>query len=137
MCARSRNAVVWLAVVLGAGCLSPVIAYAQDAGLRSPRPVYESKGRRDPFVQPQAGRLRNVMEKVEIANLRLTGVISNPRRSMALFVSQTGPRFGYLLKNERLYQENQQPVPGVTGRVYNSNQVVLQQDEKQIVFTLR
>lgn len=137
MCARSRKFAWGLLILLGAGGWSPAVADAQDAGLRSPRPAYESRGRRDPFVQPQAGRLRNVMEKVEIANLRLTGVISNPKRSMALFVSQTGPRFGYLLKNERLYQENQQPVPGVTGRVYNSNQVVLQQDDKQIVFTLR
>lgn len=137
MCARNRKAAWWLVVLLGAGAWGPVAADAQDAGLRTPRPSYESRGRRDPFVQPQAGRLRNVVEKVEIANLRLTGVISNPKRSMALFVSQTGPRFGYLLKNEKLYQENQQPVPGVTGRVHHSNQVVLQQDDKQIVFTLR
>ncbi len=137
MCARNRRAVWWLVVLLGIGGWGPVAADAQDAGLRAPRPSYESRGRRDPFVQPQSGRLRNVMERVDIANLRLTGVISNPKRSMALFVSQTGTRFGYLLKNERLYQENQQPVPGVTGRVYNSNQVVLQQDDKQIVFTLR
>ncbi|MEW6516940.1 MAG: hypothetical protein AB1439_08555 [candidate division FCPU426 bacterium] len=137
MCVRNRSVFRWFAVALAAGLSCPWPAAAQENPAGAPRPVYESRGRRDPFVQPQAGRLRNVMGKVEIANLRLTGVISNPRRSLALFVSQTGPRFGYLLKNEKLYQENQQPVPGVTGRVYNSNQVVLQQDDKQIVFTLR
>ncbi len=98
---------------------------------------YAAKDRRDPFVQPRSGRLQNVMENVNIENLRLTGVIRNSQRTLALFASRTGPQFGYLLKDEKLYRENQQPVPGITGKVYNPKKVILKQGDRQIIFTLR
>jgi len=101
------------------------------------QPRYEARGRRDPFVQPKAGRLHQVMERVDISTLRLTGVIRNPKQALALFVSQSGSKFGYLLKGGRLYRENQQVIPDITGKVINPRKVVLKQGDKQIVFKLR
>ncbi len=98
---------------------------------------YEAHGRRDPFVQPYAGRLHHVIEKVNIENLRLTGVIRNPKQAMALFASQTGTKFGYILQDNKLFRENHQAIPGITGKVLNPKEVVLIQDEKRIVFKLR
>lgn len=98
---------------------------------------YEAKGRRDPFVQPYAGRLHHVIENVNIENLRLTGVIRNPKQAMALFASQTGTKFGYILQDNKLFRENHQAIPGITGKVLNPKEVVLIQDEKRIVFKLR
>jgi len=102
-----------------------------------PQVKYMSKGRRDPFVKPLAGRLFNVMQKVDIETLRLTGVIRNSRQAVALFASQSGPKFGFLLKNGKLYRENHQTVSGITGKVVNPGKVILKQGEKQIVFKLR
>jgi Tfp pilus assembly protein PilP len=99
--------------------------------------TYEARGRRDPFVQPSAGRLNQVIENINIENLRLTGVIRNPKQAMALFASQTGTKFGYVLKGTKLYRENHQAIPGITGKVLNPKEVLLKQGEKQIVFKLR
>jgi ABC-type cobalt transport system substrate-binding protein len=109
---------------------------AEDS-LSLTQPKYEAKGRRDPFVQPRAGRLHNVMEKVDIESLYLTGVIRNPKQAMALFATRTGPKFGYLLKGDKLYRENHKPVQGITGKVISPRKVVLKQEDKKIVFELR
>ncbi|MBN1594521.1 hypothetical protein JW933_01205 [candidate division FCPU426 bacterium] len=105
--------------------------------MRPPQAKYTAQQYRDPFVQPRAGRLQNVMEKVDIETLRLTGVIRNPKQTMALFASETGPKFGYLLKGEKLYRENHQALPDIRGKVISPQKVMLQQGEKQIVFKLR
>jgi hypothetical protein len=110
---------------------------AEDEMLFKPLASYQVKGRRDPFVQPQAGLTHNVMNHVDIAVLRLTGVIYHPQRSLALFTTQSGPKFGYLLKGGKLFRENNQAVPGITGDILSRNEVALKQGEDRIVFRLR
>jgi Tfp pilus assembly protein PilP len=123
------GAVLWAA--------GPALAAAQDEILFQPPAVYQSQTRRDPFVQPAAGRLNNILPRLDIDSLKLTGVISHPHRSLALFTAQTGPRFGYLLKEGKLYGENHRLVSGVTGQVLNSEQVILKQGNRRIVFKMR
>jgi hypothetical protein len=125
---------------LSALCLTALAAAAvpsDDESLFAPTAAFQAKGRRDPFVQPPAGMLHNVMTRVDITVLRLTGVIQHPQRSVALFATTTGPRFGYLLKGGKLYGENQRPVPGVTGQVLDRDQAVLTQGDKRMVYRLR
>ncbi len=141
MCAPSLKPAVAACAALAVWALSLGPASAampggDEALFVSPQ-VYTARDRRDPFVQPQAGRLRNVMNRVDIEVLRLSGVISHPRRSLALFATQTGPHFGYLLKGGKLYRENQQPVPGISGTVVSRNEVMLVQGDKKITFRLR
>ncbi len=124
---------------LGALLLAGAAAAAapsEDDGLFEPGAVFQAKARRDPFVQPPAGMLHNVLTRVDISVLRLTGVIQHPRRSLALFATATGPRFGYLLKDGKLYGENRRPVSGVTGQVVDRDQVVLTQGDKRLVYRL-
>lgn len=98
---------------------------------------YRAQGRRDPFVQPPAGRLRNIATKVEIENLKLTGVIRNSQKAMALFTSRTGPKFGYLLKGGRLFGENHQAIPEIVGEIHGPNEVVLRQRSREMEYRLR
>lgn len=98
---------------------------------------YRAQGRRDPFVQPPAGRLRNISTKVEIENLKLTGVIRNSQKAVALFTSRTGPRFGYLLKGGRLFGENHQAIPEIVGEIHGPNEVVLRQRNREMEYRLR
>jgi hypothetical protein len=127
-----------LSIVIGLGGL----IYNLEAGEKKlvlqtgPQPVYQPKGRRDPFLQPWAGKLHKVTEQVDIENLKLTGIIRNPQRALALFSSRTGPKFGYLLKGDRLYRENFQPVPEITGEVSNPQKVILRQGDREIIFRL-
>ncbi len=113
------------------------VSVAEDEKLFKPQASYQVKGRRDPFVQPQTGPAHNIMNRTDIAVLRLTGVIYHPQRSLALFTTQSGPKFGYLLKNGRLYGENNQSVAGITGEILNRNEVELKQGDDRIVFRLR
>lgn len=99
--------------------------------------AYHSKGRRDPFVQPRINNYHHLLGQVDIESLKLTGIIRNDQQATALFTTQTGPRFGYLLKQGKLYRENHQPVTGITGDVINPKQVVLRQGEREIIFKLR
>jgi len=128
------GAALTAAVWLPAG--TAAVTSSDEAFFRPPV-VYEARDRRDPFVQPQQGRLRNVLGRVDIDVLKLTGVIYNPRRSLALFRTVTGPSFGYLLQGGKLFSENHQPVAGITGEVRNSEEAVLRQGDKEIVFRLR
>ena len=127
-----------LSVLIGLGGL----IYDLEAGEKKPalligsQPVYKIEGRRDPFLQPWTGKLHKVTEQVDIENLKLTGIIRNPRRAMALFSSRIGPKFGYLLKGDRLYRENFQPVPGIIGEISNPQKVVLKQGDREIIFRL-
>ena len=135
---KPRRGAWWLlcaAALLPAFCLGA--ASGEDETLFKPLAQYSAKGRRDPFVQPQAGMTRNVMNRVDIAMLRLTGVIQRPQRSLALFSVASGPKFGYLLKGGKLYRENNQPVAGITGEVLNRNEVALKQGNDRMVFKLR
>jgi len=109
---------------------------SEDEKLFKPLATYQTKGRRDPFVQPQAGLTRNVINRVDIGMLRLTGVIHHPQRSLALFSVQSGPKFGYLLKGGKLFRENNQPVAGITGEILNTSEVALKQGDDRIVFKL-
>jgi hypothetical protein len=102
-----------------------------------PSVLYQVKGRRDPFIRSQPGSTYRVVTRVDITILRLTGVISHPQRSLALFNTQTGPRFGYILKGGQLYRENNQLVLGITGEIVNRNEVVLKQGDKRILYRLR
>jgi len=127
-------------LLLGLAGLAGLAAAAitsEDEGLFAPTVAYQGKGRRDPFVQPPAGLLHNLMTRVDIGVLRLTGVIYQPRRSVALFATATGPRFGYLLKDGKLYGENHLPIPGVTGQVLDRDQAVLTQEDKRLTYRLR
>jgi Tfp pilus assembly protein PilP len=109
---------------------------AEVMSFAKPQVEYKSQGRRDPFVQPQAGRLRNVMEQVDIEVLKLTGIIRDPQQATALFTARTGPRFGYLLKGGRLFSENHQPLAGISGEITSPNEVVLKQDGRKVVYQL-
>jgi hypothetical protein len=140
MCCRSKAVLGLCAAGLLAlwGAVAAAVAPAgEDESLFAPTVAYQAKGHRDPFVQPPAGLLHNVMTRVDITVLRLTGVIQHPRRSVALFTTATGPRFGYLLKDGKLYGENHQPVPDVTGQVVDREQAVLTQGDKRLVYRLR
>lgn len=112
-------------------------ARAEDEALFQSVATYQAQARRDPFIQSQAGLLHNVMTRLDIDVLRLTGVIVHPHRALALFSTQTGPKFGYLLKDGKLYGENHQLIVGVTGRVVSREQVVLKQGNKRIVFRMK
>lgn len=110
---------------------------SEDEKLFKPLAQYQLKGRRDPFLQPQAGLAHNVMNRVDIGMLRLTGVIQHPQRALALFAVASGPKFGYLLKGGKLYRENNQPVAGITGEILSRTEVVLKQGDDRMVFKLR
>jgi hypothetical protein len=97
---------------------------------------YQERGRRDPFFQPETGRLRQALEQVDIENLKLTGIIRDANRSAAIFVARTGPHFGYILKHDRLFGENHQAVPGISGTVRNPKEVLLRQDDRELVYQL-
>jgi Tfp pilus assembly protein PilP len=112
-------------------------SFGEDEKLFKPLTAYQTKGRRDPFVQPQAGMTRNVMNRVDIGMLHLTGVIHHPQRSLALFSVASGPKFGYLLKGGKLYRENNQPVAGITGEILSTSEVALKQGDDRMVFKLR
>jgi|GEM_PF-7009373 len=134
MCRNGAKLILaWLLMAAGG---TAAIA-ADSLPLAKPQVPYSSKNRRDPFVQPQAGRLRNVMTQVDIEVLKLTGLIRSSQTASALFTSQNGPGFGYLLRDGRLFSENYQPVPGITGEIVSMNEVVLRQDGRQIRYQLR
>jgi hypothetical protein len=138
MFSRSVNrlgAVLALGTTVLAG--SAAASGEDDAALFQPPAVYQAQSRRDPFVQPQGGLLRNVMTRLDIEVLKLTGVISHPGRTLALFTTQTGPRFGYLLKDGKLFGENHRLIGGVTGQVLGNERVVLKQGNKRIEYRLR
>ena len=142
MCSGPSKRRVWVlgwlfALMLGSvpGVLGS--APSEDEKLFKPWAQYQPKGRRDPFVQPQAGLTRNVMNRVDIAMLRLTGVIHHPQRSLALFSVTSGPKFGYLLKGGKLFRENNQPVTGITGEILSTTEVALKQGDDRMVFKLR
>ena len=142
MCCGTSKRRLWVWGLLLALTLLPApraggSAPSEDEKLFKPLAQYQIKGRRDPFVQPQAGMTRNVMNRVDIAMLRLTGVIHHPQRSLALFSVASGPRFGYLLKGGELYRENNQPVAGITGEILNRTEVALKQGDDRMVFKLR
>jgi len=137
-CNRVKTiAILILAAGLFSGAVGPAWASPEEESYFAPPAVYQIKGRRDPFVQPQAGMLHNVVSRMDIEVLRLTGVISHPRRSLALFTTQTGPKFGYLLKDGKLYGENHKLIGGVTGEIVSRERVILKQGDKRLVFQLR
>jgi hypothetical protein len=142
MCCGTSKRRLWACGVLLALTLLPAPRAQSEAGgedekLFKPLASYSAKGRRDPFVQPQAGLTRNVMNRVDIAMLRLTGVIHHPQRSLALFSVASGPRFGYLLKGGKLFRENNQPMAGITGEILSRTEVALKQGDERMVFKLR
>lgn len=118
-------------------CLTLSAEPMGDDALFEPLSKYQDKSRRDPFVQPQAAMLHNILTRVDIEVLKLTGVVYHSRRSVALFTSQAGPKFGYILRNGKLWRENRQLVPGVTGEVISREQVTLKQGDRRMVFKLR
>lgn len=134
---RVRRAWAWSLPVWLLAAAAAAAPPTEEEDLFAPTVSFQAKGRRDPFVQPPAGMLHNVMTRVDITVLRLTGVIQHPRRSLALFTTVTGPRFGYLLRDGKLYGENRRPVPGVTGQVLDQDQAVLTQGDKRLVYRLR
>ncbi len=102
-----------------------------------PKITYHGEHLRDPFVQPGGSQEQPATNQVAIASLKLTGIIRNPTSATALFTTQTGPGFGYLLKDGKLYAENHHLVTGVTGHILNPKEVLLRQDGREIVFKLR
>lgn len=117
-------------------CRADAVKEAPSLKIR-PGVDYQAQSLRDPFVQPSAGRFHHIIEQVDIESLKLTGIIRNPIQSTALFTTQTGPRFGFLLKDGKLYRENHQVAAGITGAVVNPKEVVLRQDGRSITFRLR
>ena len=105
--------------------------------LLRPKVIYQAQNRRDPFVKPSAGQFHHVIEQVDIESLKLTGIIRNPNQATALFTTQTGPKFGFLLKAGKLYRENHQSINGITGEIINPKEVILRQDGRTITFKLR
>ena len=135
---RGIRGIMILSMVIGlGGLIYSLEAEEKKLTLQTgPQPVYKTKGRNDPFLPPRFGKLHKVAEQVDIENLKLTGIIRNPQRALALFSSRTGPKFGYLLKGERLYRENFQPIPEITGEISHPRKVVLKQGDREIVFRL-
>ncbi len=102
-----------------------------------PKITYQGQNLRDPFVEPGGSQKQAGLGQVAIASLKLTGIIRNPTSATALFTTQTGPEFGYLLRDGSLYAENHRLVAGITGRILNPKEVLLRQDGREIVFKLR
>jgi len=97
--------------------------------------TYKAKNRRDPFIQPSSRAIAK-SGKINIVNLKLVGMLRNPQKVMALFTAKTGPKFGYLFQDNRLFKENHQPIVGISGEINNPKEVVLRQGEKEVVFKL-
>lgn len=74
---------------------SPPTAAALSSPEEARAPVvYQSRGRRDPFTQPQA----RAAQEEPMAHLKVTGIVWGPRSYYALVESDSPPGMGYIIR---------------------------------------
>ena len=83
--------------------------------------LYTGDRVRDPFMPPSVGggparpRDKNAPIVIDIHALELRGIMRDAKSDFAIFSTDTGSRL--ILRGNRLYDERNKPVPGITGSI--------------------
>lgn len=91
------------------------------------------RGRQDPFMAYALVTTTASTEHLSIANLSFTGLIQVQGALVALFKDNQGQT--YTLKGGRLHGLDNQPLPGVRGRVGDGREVWLEQGSRRIQYS--
>jgi hypothetical protein len=135
-----KNTVVAACV---AALFCPVIISAADnaAGTDEfeikPAYIFQNKAGRDPFEPRYKREAVPAMAEIDITAFSLQGItIDAGGGKAALFRSKSGNPFGYIFMDGKLYGENDQVIPDVAGEIRPTNEVLLIQGDKEVLFKL-
>jgi hypothetical protein len=102
-----------------------------------PQYIFSNKAGRDPFM-PKFKKMgeMNASDKINISALSIVGITESKGEKAALFKTTIGDPFGYIFFDGVFYGPNDTVVDGISGEIKNSNEVLLVQGDKEIIFTL-
>ena len=121
--------------VVAAVFTAPVCA---ETGGFSAKPIFEYKvdSGRDPFSPGQLIKYVRGQSNVQISSLMLEGITITGNRKSALLRTTGGFMFSYIFEDGRLYGDNSKVIEGITGKILNKYEVLLQQGDREILFKL-
>ncbi|PKL92312.1 MAG: hypothetical protein CVV21_03090 [Candidatus Goldiibacteriota bacterium HGW-Goldbacteria-1] len=123
------------AFIITAVFAMPVIA---EIGDFSAKPIFEYKveSGRDPFSPRQLIKYVRGQSNVQISSLMLEGITITGNRKSALLRTTGGFMFSYIFEEGKLYADNSKVIEGITGKILNQYEVLLQQGDREILFKL-
>jgi hypothetical protein len=102
-----------------------------------PAYIFQNKSGRDPFEQRSKKEIAPAFKEVDITTFSLQGITTdNKGMKAALFKSRSGNPFGYIFIGDKLYGENDQVIPDVTGEIKSDKEVLLLQGDREVLFKL-
>lgn len=134
---------VFLSIIASIFCLFGLLLAAADSAAEDEndftiKPNYEYRHNigRDPFRGFDRVQDVDILKKVDISSLVLSGISKIDGEYAAIFRNRTGETYGYMLVGGKLLGQNDIPIEGITGEVKDERSVQLKQGDKEIVFTL-